>query len=102
MATEKRKLPVKTAQFDLNGDYEGWNFTARVNPPIGVLRLIVSGEIDKIVSALSQTILDWNFVDERGRALGKPSEETIDLLPVDMLTQMAQMLADGIGNVPKN
>lgn len=72
--SELRKMPVKTRQIELDGDFAGWEFTARTNPSIAVLEKLQSGKFGMICEALGETVLAWNFVDEEGEALPSPAE----------------------------
>ncbi len=97
-----RKMPVKTATVNLKDEYEGWNFVARTNPPIGVFGLVASGNFDKIVEGLSLIIRSWNFVDEEGKDLEVPSVDTVSYLPLDLITMVANEYVGAINAVPKN
>jgi len=112
----KRKMPVRIATFQLDGDFEGWEFTARTNPPVKLLRTLTAGDIGGIIDALSQMVLGWNFVDEEGEAIPAPNsliesdgsqkemvstDESLGLVPIDLLTLMAEQIASKIGEVPK-
>lgn len=84
-----RKLPVKTKVIALSGDYEGWHFTARTNPPLGlILELQERGGVQELMTFLQAVVLDWDFVDESGEPLGPPSRETLKRLPSDLLLEM--------------
>jgi hypothetical protein len=67
-------MPVRTREVELDGEWEGWNFTARTNPPIRVLDQLQSDRFADICGALGQVIRTWNFVDERGDALPGPEK----------------------------
>lgn len=94
-----RRMPVKLATFQLDGDYEGWEFTARVNPPVGILDELQSGESDRIYGALAFLIKDWNFVDEEGKPLGKPSAKTIRQLPIDLIFEIVDRVTSKMGEL---
>ena len=98
----ERKMPIKTATISLNGDYEGWEFTARINPPLRIFGDLSSSEFDRITSALSEVLLSWNFVDEQGVSLGEPSEETVGELPVDLATLVASEFAEQVATPSPN
>ncbi len=102
MATTKRKMPVKTAKLDLNGDWQGWSVTTRINPPLWVLEEIASGDISRIATALGGLITDWNFVDENGDDLPKPSEDEIRKLPTDLVRVAVDAITDKITATPPN
>jgi len=93
-------MPVKTKDMALDGDYEGWNFTARTNPPIAAFGHIASGDFDRIVLGLSRIIRVWNFVDEEGEPLLPPSQETIGELPLDLLTGIANKYVAELSTLP--
>lgn len=73
MAQEARKMPIRSREISLNGEYEGWRFTARTNMPLGALEDLVSGDYGRIRSALAGVVLGWNFVDENGKELPDPA-----------------------------
>jgi len=102
-AKARRKMPVKLETFHLDGDYEGWTFTARTNPPIWVFDDLQTGEADAIYTALSEIIRDWNFVDEEGEPLGAPSPATIRKLPLDLILQIVDKCVNAVGSLnPKS
>ncbi len=98
----KRKMPIRTDTIVLNGEYEGWECVARVNPPLKVFGDLASGEFDRIIAGLADVIVSWNFVDEAGNPLEAPSEETVALLPVDLATTLASEFAERVATVPPN
>ena len=108
-----RKLPVRTEEFALDGEYEGWTFTARVSMPMGrygklledSAPLIGMKKEDKedltkksaeemgvalraVVSHLKATVTEWNFVDEIGADLPLDKEESWLDLPMDLINKM--------------
>jgi hypothetical protein len=88
--TEIRKLPVRTRDIQLKAPWEGWNFTARMNPPVCVFEDITSGEFARIVDGMALVILGWNFVDDNGEPLPAPTRTTIsNNVPIDLLTAAA-------------
>jgi hypothetical protein len=83
----KRALPVKLKEIELDGDLAGWKLTARINPPLKIVEKIQSMKtVTDLVETLPEIIIDWNFVNEEGEELGKPSPETMRELPIDLLT----------------
>ena len=94
-----RKLPVKTKQIDLDGDYQGWWFKIHTNPPSGVLMDSVEalekiGEDTKLSSALPPiysllqlAILEWNFVDNKGKDLSI-SIDSFKKLPIELIMNL--------------
>jgi hypothetical protein len=99
---EQRKLPIKTRDIELTGDYEGWHFTARTNPPMRVLTDLSSGDLNLITEALGGVIVDWNFVDEEGKAMANPSPEAVRELPVDLAMEVARSFSVEVGKLGGN
>jgi len=100
MSDNHRRLPIKTKEIELNGDYAGWTLTVRTNPPISAFGHIASGEFDRIVLGLSRIVRVWNFVDENGDPLEAPSQETIGELPLDLLTAIANKYVTELSALP--
>lgn len=96
-----RKLPVRLADFTLDGEYEGWTFTARVNPPCGVLDDLASGVFSRLLVGAGVLIKNWNFVDEEGEPLGPPSDETIGKIPSDLLNAMLTLVVAEAQKLPQ-
>lgn len=98
----KRKMPVRTKKIALVEDWEGWNFTARTNFPLYVLRDLSSGDFDKMMNALGGIIVEWNFVDERGDALPSPDAESMGLIPMDLAMAMVNAITDDVSSLDPN
>lgn len=110
-----RKMPVRTKEIHLNGDWEGWTFTARTNPPMGIISDMSSGDIDLITGSIAKIIIDWNFVDEEGNALPVPKDVFDDngevlqtavgivrSIPVDLLTVVSQSYSEEVAKLSPN
>ena len=95
-----RKEPVRTQIIQLKNDYEGWEFTARMNPPIRSFGDVASGSFDRIIHGLSQIIRGWNFVDEEGVELPPPTEELIGGRPLDLITMVAEAYVEEMSKLP--
>jgi len=95
-----RKLPIRTQVIELTDEYEGWNFTARTNPPIRAFGDVASGDFDRIVKGLAQIVRAWNFVDEAGDNMLVPSIETIGDLPLDLVTAVANRYVEELSKLP--
>jgi len=99
--TEPRKLPVKTKDIPLKDDFEGWVFTARMNPPLGVFFDIASGDLQRIMHGIARVIVAWNFVDEEGNALPKPDYDVVaNNVTSDLLNAIANAWLDEMTQVP--
>ena len=96
-----KKLQIKTEIVELDGDYAGWKFTARVNPPMRVVRDISSGDIERIMPALASVITEWNFIDENGVPF-ECSEAGLNELAIDLMMKVATAYSDKVGNTEKN
>lgn len=84
---EKRVLPVRLREIEIGGEFPGWMFTARINPPLGVVERFQNVRtVEDLASLLPLIIHSWNFVDEVGEPLGDPTPETLRRLPIDLLT----------------
>jgi hypothetical protein len=91
MMTERR-LPIKTREIKLTGEWEGWNFTARMNPPLDTFFDITSGDLARLVSGIASILIAWNFVDTEGNALLAP---TLELVKQHVTTELLNALANG-------
>ena len=94
------KLPIKTKELALTGEWVDWKCTVRTNPPISIFGDISSGDFERIVRALSKIILDWNFVDENGEPLPKPDVATINEVPLELITVIANRYVEELTKLP--
>ena len=69
MATKRRVQPRRIVRLELAGDFEGWWAEVDADLPLGVAQDLASGNIDRIVNALSRMVTAWNFVDKDGADL---------------------------------
>jgi len=98
---EPRKLPVKTKKIELKDEFDGWYFTARMNPPLGVFFDIASGDLQRIMKGITRILIDWNFVDEEGAALPKPTEEVMtNYVTSELLNAIANAWLDEMTKGP--
>lgn len=109
-----KKIPVKTVRVTLDGEYAGWWFDVRTNPPVGVLldRIAAFESADKenlqefvpaIYGLLELMICGWNFKDERGKALALDTDG-LRKISLDLLILMGGKVPDVITeaiDVPK-
>jgi len=96
-----KKLKAKYEAIKLSDDFEGWEFTARTNPPLRVVRDISSGDIDTIIPAMVSMIKEWNFIGENDAPL-EVSEDSLNELPIDLVMDIAAAYSDRVGNTEKN
>lgn len=101
----KRKMPIKTAQFDLSGDgYDGFTCTTRLNVPMGIVRrfFTASGSGDEAGEAQAREDFlamfpSWDFVDEDGKKIPHTAEG-VDSLPDEMLLIMLRLRKEKLRN----
>mgnify|MGYP001575319374 FL=1 len=109
MSKNGRRMPIRMATVDLNGDYDGWNFTARVGLKMGeytaLMDFVDRGDaslrdnLNEMKKILVRQLVSWNFVDEDGNGL--PADEVgIDALPLDLLSLCFTSLMGVIGKAP--
>lgn len=106
----ERKLPVKVETIQLNGDYKGWEFTCRTNPPWGdfVNKLVELDKVDqtkpaeandKLYELLSYMVTGWNFVDENGKDIPF-NRKGFDKVPLDLIRETIQRAREAIEKIP--
>jgi hypothetical protein len=95
-----RKLPITEKEIELKGEWEGWSFTARMNPPMKVFGLVASGDMDKISEGLALIVRAWNFVDEEGAPMADPSQGAIGDLPINLVNAISSRYVEEMTVVP--
>lgn len=89
-------MPIKqtVVRFDELG-YPGWCATLRTNPRASVYDDFVSNNDERLWSALSVIVLEWNFADEQGVPLPLPGKGlTLKDLPWDLLKHLVSRYID--------
>ena len=94
-----RKMLIRMSEIQLDGDYEGWSFTARMNPKMKVLDSLSTEGISNTVAGLAGILISWNFVDEEGIELGPPSIETINELTSDIIGQVTEKYLEELSSL---
>jgi hypothetical protein len=94
--SEKRKAVIKTRKIELDGEWEGWWFICRTNPPMSSIADLLSGNIDRMIESCKGIIKEWNFVDEEGNPLPPPQDGGVELVPSDLF----QALSNAAGSAP--
>jgi hypothetical protein len=79
-----------------DGDFEGWEATARADFPARVLADLQSGSIERIMTALDVIVTEHNFPDAEGEIAASMAE--VD--PYDGLLRIAGDIFDAIGKLP--
>ena len=116
MTTKKgkgRKLPVRRARAELEGDYEGWWFEYRQNPPLGPysegLKRTLAFDEDNPASVAESTqgmlmvlntvLLAWNFLDEAGEDLPLVYE-SLEKLPLELILEVFTKVNEATQEAP--
>lgn len=85
------RTALHTAVVLLDGGYDGWAATMRVNPAMRVMEELRSGETARYRAGLAEVIFDWNFVDDEGKSLPLPRDGLDwDALPFDLEARLVQ------------
>ncbi len=99
MNREDRRMPVRTKELKLTGEWEGWTVTVRANPSLASLqkaqstaRAVEEGRLVPAFEALAEFLAGWNFVDEEGAPI-PCNAEGLQALPVDLLTALMGVMA---------
>lgn len=92
----KRPAPRTVAITITEGDYEGWEATARADFPLSVLEDLESGNIGRIVHALDTIVIDHNFPNERDEIAASMTE--VD--PYHGLMVVAGKIFDAMAKLP--
>jgi hypothetical protein len=81
---------VRTRALDFKGtEYEGLEVTVYTSFPMGLYAEFQSGEMDRMMVALSQIIQSWNLCDYKtGEPLGAPTPQALALAPQDILVSI--------------
>jgi hypothetical protein len=97
-----RKAPIKTVAVKLTGAWEGWEFTARTNAPVGVLKWFASGDLENIVRGVAKIIVDWNFVNENGEPYSPTIDGIDENMDGDLLSAVANAYVEKLTSLPPN
>lgn len=92
----KRPTPRTVHVVIAEGDFAGWEATAKADFPARVLTDLQSGDIERLIDALGQIITDHNFPnssDEVAASLG-------DVDPYDGLIQVATEVLERLFKLP--
>ena len=95
-----RRLNIKTDRISKEGDWTGWEFTARTNPKLRVFGDIASGDFDRMIRGLASILVSWNFVDEMGADMLPPSDEAVGELPFDLAIAVANAYTSKLAKLP--
>lgn len=90
----------RSTTVQLAGDYAGWEFTARVVSVGEYRRIQANLNFDTSLEFLVNILEGWNFVNEKGKPLGKPSVTTIAYLPLELPLQMVSAYLSKLITVP--
>jgi hypothetical protein len=92
----KRPAPRTVHVLIADGDFAGWEATARADFPARVLSDLQSESIERIMHALDVIIIDHNFPD----ASDQLAETMQDVDPYEGILKIAGELFDALGKLP--
>jgi len=79
-----------------DGDFTGWEATARADFPARYLEDLASGKVDRIIAVLDAIVTDHNFPNDRDEIAATMG----DVDPFDGLMVVAGAIFDAIGKLP--
>ena len=98
---EKRCMPVRTARIDLEGEFEGWYATVRINPMFETYEQLQSEDLGQVKEALGGLLREpWNFVDEEGEPMSSPDTAAIGKMPLELIAEILKHLNENMA-LPK-
>lgn len=92
----KRPAPRTVTVLIEDGDFAGWEATARADFPASLLAELESGKVERIMKALDLIVLDHNFPDSTDEVAASMSE--VD--PYDGLLVVSDRIFDAIAKLP--
>ncbi len=106
MSDVERKPIFREKVIELSGEWAGWFITALANPSMRTVQEFASLKdeeavnLDRIAALLGRVVTGWNFEENEGVPMSKPSEERIKDLPLDLVGEMMRAYVDGITQNP--
>lgn len=112
-----RKLPVRTADINLDGEFEGWQLSIRTSPPLGkwiesLQRVLDSQDGEEEANPRAQTsgvlamldlialvLVRWNFVDEEGNDI-EATRDGLGMLPLELISLVFDKVTATVGQAP--
>jgi hypothetical protein len=92
-----KKPPTRTVEVKITeGDFAGWEATARADFPARVLADLQSQDIERIMRALDTIILTHNFPDTDGEL----ATAMADVDPYEGLMKIGGEVFDALGKLP--
>ena len=81
-----RRMPIRTARVQLEGDYADFSLVMRANPPLRVFTDIQANQdFPTLRTIMGELIVDWDFVDDQGEVIPVGDLEAI---PIDLFGQI--------------
>ena len=99
MANLKKRAAARpaprTIPISLDGDYAGWEATARADFPSRLLYDLSSNDEARMYGALNKIVIEHNFPDDSGEIAG--SLEDVDWAAI---TKLMEGISKGIADLP--
>ena len=93
------RVQYKTQTITLNGEFEGVEFKAVVNPPLAVIEEISSGKVEDLRNGLAKVVREWNIEDETGNALDPSDPASWSALPVDLIAEIGNAYVEAVSKL---
>ena len=107
MSDEVERKPIfRKKVVPLTGEWVGWSITALTKASMRTVQEFVtmregeSVDLDKATALLERVIVDWDFEDENGVPLPKPSAEYMKELPLDLVAEIMRVYVESVTQNP--
>jgi hypothetical protein len=92
---EKRRMPVRTSDIEMDAPYDGWEATVRINMPVKEYDRMFDPETR--YEAMGEAIIRWNFVDDDGDPI-PPNADGVQELGFDLLRMLLEKIDKAVAN----
>lgn len=94
------KRPIRTARYELEGDYAGCYIVVRTNPPMRLYEDFASGDFPRILNALAAMTLESNLTNDDGEPVDMHTIDGWREQSRDVLSQVVAKINEAM-TVPK-
>ena len=88
---------MRTVTVVLDGDFEGWEATARADFPARWLAEFTTADYEGLITFMDRILVSHNMPDTNDEI----AASSADVAPYDGLIKMADAILDAIGKLPK-